>query len=311
VPKRSVKVRFGKARQHSGEITPDLLHDWPLPVPDDDGEGRGRTLIVAGSAQMPGAAILAALAALRVGAGQLCIATARSVASTVALAVPESRVIGLRETPRGGVARLATGPCVATFDAMLVGPGMQDGDATARLVQGLRARFPKVLLQLDACAINALENETVPWDRFADGHVLITPLPGELGSLIGSSLKSVVADGVGAALKAARQWRVTVLLKGATPHVVTPDGQVWSHPGGGAVRATSGAGDVLSGIVAGLLARGCTPEQAAVWGLALHAEAGEVLARRIGPVGYLARELAEQIPELLCCIAAAGLRPTA
>jgi ADP-dependent NAD(P)H-hydrate dehydratase len=308
-----VKFRFGNSQPDLGHITPGALRDWPLPVPAPgaDGEDRRRTLIVAGSAQTPGSAILASLAALRSGAGQLCIATARSVAATVALAVPESRVIGLRETPRGGVARLATGPCAGTFDAMLVGPGMQDADATARLIQGLRARFPKALLQLDACAISALENETVPWDRFAEGPVLITPQATELASLAGSSPEEVVANSVRVALKAARQWRVTVLLKGATAHVATPDGQVWSHPAGRAVRATSGAGDVLSGIVAGLLARGCKPEQAAVWGLALHAEAGEVLARRIGPVGYLARELTEQIPELLRRFAAAELRPTA
>lgn len=297
-----MKARFGKPRQDPGEITPGVLRDWPLPVPaaSSDGGYRGRTLIVAGSAQMSGAAVLAALAALRAGAGELCIATARSVASTVALAVPEGRVIGLRETPRGGLARLGTAPCAGDFEAILVGPGMQDDDATARLVQGLRARFPKALLQLDGCAITALENETVPWDRFAEGRVLITPRAGELASLIGSSPDDVAANAVRAVTKAARQWRVTVLLKGVMSHVGTPEGHVWSHAGGGAVQATSGAGDVLSGIVAGLMARGCTPEQAGVWGLALHAEAGEALARRIGPVGFLARELSEQIPQLLC-----------
>lgn len=302
-----MKAQFGKARQDPGHITPGLLRDWPLPVPAPgaDGENPGRTLIVAGSAQMSGAAILASLAALRSGAGELCIATARSVASTVALAVPESRVIGLRETPRGGLVRLATGPCAGMFDAMLVGPGLQDDDATARMVQGLRARFPRALLQLDACAIAALENETVPWDRFAEGRVLITPRARELASLIGASPDDVVANGVRAVLKAARQWRVTVMLKGATSHVATPDGQVWSHAGGGAVRAAAGAGNVLSGIVAGLLARGCAPEQAAVWGLAVQAEAGEVLASQVGPMGYLARELAERIPELLYRLAGA------
>ena len=106
-----VKFRFGKSQPDLGRITSGVLRDWPLPPVGADGENRGGTLIVAGSAQTPGSAILASLAALRSGAGQLCIATARSVAATVALAVPESRVIGLRETPRGGVARLATGPC--------------------------------------------------------------------------------------------------------------------------------------------------------------------------------------------------------
>lgn len=308
-----MKIRFGKAQSDPGEITEAVLRDWPLPMPahTSDAGTRGRTLIVAGSAQTSGAAVLAAMAAMRAGAGELCIATARSVAATVALAVPEGRVIGLRETPGGGLARLATGPCAGSFDAILVGPGMQDEDATARLVQGLRARFPKALLQLDACAIAALENATVPWDRFAEGRVLISPKPAELASLTGTSPGEVIAHGARAALKAARQWRVTVLLKGAISHVASPDGQVWSQPFAGAVRAVSGAGDVLSGIVAGLLARGCSPEQAAVWGLGVHAGAGEVLARRIGPVGFLARELTEQIPELLCRLAAAELRPTA
>ena len=305
-----MKVRFGKVQHDPGEITPGVLRDWPLPAlaRGRDGELQGRTLIVAGSAQMSGAAVLASLAALRAGAGELCIATARSVASTVALAVPEGRVIGLRETPRGGLARLGTAPCAGSFDAILVGPGMQDDDATARVVQGLRARFPKALLQLDACAITALENESVPWDRFAEGRVLITPRAAELASLIGASPEDVAANGAPAVLKAARQWRVTVMLKGAISHVATPGGQVWSHTGGSAVRAAPGSADVLSGIIAGLLARGCAPEQAAVWGLALHAEAGEALIRRIGPVGFLARELTEQIPELLHRIAAGAHR---
>ena len=296
-----VKVRFGKSRHDPGEITSHLLRDWPLPVhePGADRGAPGRALVVAGSAQMSGAAVLAALAALRTGTRELCVATARSVASTVALAVPESRVIGLRETPRGGLTRLATGNCPATFDAVLVGPGMQDGDATARLVQGLRARYPGAVLHLDSCAVTALENETVPWDRFAEGRVLITPRVDELASLIGSSPEEVMANGVSAALKAARQWRVTVLVKAAFAHVASPDGRVWSQPAGSACGVTSACGDVLSGIVAGLLARGCAPEQAAVWGLALHAEAGQAVASRIGPVGYLARELTDHIPELL------------
>ena len=90
-----------------------------------------------------------------------------------------------------------------------------------------------------------------------------------------------------------------VALKGATTHIAAPDGRLWRHDGGNVGLASSGSGDTLSGIIAGLAARGAPLEQACAWGVALHARAGERLAQRIGPLGYLAREIAGEVPALL------------
>src|ERR1700712_4945545 len=116
-----------------------LLRGWALPMPDADSdkEGRGHVLILGGSREMPGAVILAATAAMRAGAGKLTIATGRSVAQLVALAIPESRVLGLAETASGGIdveAVAKLDPLADKINAILIGPGMQDEAATARLV---------------------------------------------------------------------------------------------------------------------------------------------------------------------------------
>ncbi|MEO7387280.1 MAG: ADP/ATP-dependent (S)-NAD(P)H-hydrate dehydratase [Gammaproteobacteria bacterium] len=297
-------------REGLREITPRLLVEWPLPPAEAVSRPSNlrRTLVVAGSALMPGAAILSAVSALRAGAGPLSIATGRSVAPTVALAVPEGRILGLRETPRGGLTRLPPGAASWDFDTVLVGPGMQDDDTTARLVQGVRARYPRAPLQLAAGAIHAMENETVPWDRFAAGPVLITADAVELAQLTGLSEAQVLADGPRAAAKAARHWRVVVLLKSPVAHVATPDGRVWTQLAAGAALALPGAADVLSGVVTGLIARGCTLEQAAVWGLALQTRAFDVLAERLGPVGGLARELADCVPGVMHTLASREAR---
>lgn len=297
---RVIPHRFApdaKAPPGLREIDPGLLREWPLPpVPCVPGRRAGRTLMIAGSALRPGAAILAATAALRVGSGPLSVATARSVATAIALAVPEGRILGLRETPRGGLARLPPGAASWDFDTVLVGPGMPGDDATARLVQGARARHPRVPLVLAGGAVLALENEPVPWDRFAAGPVLVVCDSTELASLAGIREAEVDAAGVRAALKAARHWRVVILHRGMAAHVAMPDGRTWIHPAAGPALALPGAGHVLAGIATGLLARGCALEHAAVWASALHAGAFEALSARIGPVGGLAREVLDHLP---------------
>jgi NAD(P)H-hydrate repair Nnr-like enzyme with NAD(P)H-hydrate dehydratase domain len=100
-------------------------------------------------------------------------------------------------------------------------------------------------------------------------------------------------------LQAARNWNAVVALKGATTFIASPRGQVWRHSGGQPGLATSGSGDVLAGVIAGLAAQGAPLEQAGAWGVVLHAMAGARLARKLGPLGYLARELAGEIPALM------------
>jgi hydroxyethylthiazole kinase-like uncharacterized protein yjeF len=284
------------------ELDAAALKAWPLPeIADDaDKEDRGRILVLAGSREIPGAALLAATAALRAGAGKLVIATAASVASAMALCMPEARVVGLPETAPGGfeaagVAQLEA--IVADCAAVVVGPGLMDEEASIAFVAALMPAMAHCTVVLDALAMGAAHRMT----RFGQ-PVLLTPHAGEMAHLSGRSKQEISADPQGAAREAARRWNAVVALKGATSVIATPDGRSWIHRGGEAGLATSGSGDTLAGMIGGLAARGASPEQACAWGIMLHAGAGARLANR-GPLGFLARELPAEVPAVLSQLA--------
>lgn len=282
------------------------LRAWPLPQPsqDDDKEARGRVLVIAGSAEVPGAAVLAGEAALRAGAGKLVVGTAATVALLVAQQLPEARVVGLPEDDDGGlredgVERLDE--ILAHTASVLVGPGMAAGASTVRFVEALLGRLNGQPVLLDAAAMDVVRqpSETVwPFSQ----HVGMTPHAGEMAYLTGEDKEGVESDPGERARMAASRWGAAVALKGACTWLAAPDGRLWRHARGNPGLATSGSGDVLAGLVAGLMARGASVEQALAWGVALHARAGERLAARMGPLGFLARELPAEIPALLATL---------
>lgn len=298
------------ASTHCVNLDAAVLRAWPLPMPSPDGdkEQRGHVLILGGSREMPGAVILAATAALRAGAGKLTIATGASVAQLVAMALPEARVLGLEETEQGGFTQAAVerlDPLADKVNAVLIGPGMQDEPATAALVRALLPRLggSDTRVVLDACAMGVILH---PGDQADPGTpfrfnlpVILTPHAGEMAHLTGASKEEICADPDRHAAAAARRWNAVVALKGARTLVNAPGGERWQHEGGNAGLGTSGSGDTLAGIIAGLAARGASLPQAACWGVALHARAGELLAERFGVLGYLARELPDEIPALM------------
>ncbi|MYN10556.1 NAD(P)H-hydrate dehydratase [Pseudoduganella aquatica] len=301
------------------DISLRTLREWPLPMPtfDSDKEVRGHVLIVAGSREMPGAALLAATAALRAGAGKLTLATAAGTATHVAAALPEARVIALAETAGGGFSIEAArklGELAHRADAVLIGPGMQDEAASAELVRALLPRCAGRKVILDAGAMELLRPPAEPHllaepvdsehFRFSE-PVLLTPHAGELAHLCGLSRQAVQAEPHSVAQRCAARWNAVVALKGPLTVIAAPDGQLWEHMGGNIGLAISGSGDALAGIIAGLAARGCVLEQAAAWGVALHAAAGEQLALRYGILGYLAREISAEVPALLRTLAPA------
>ncbi|AWU94412.1 NAD(P)H-hydrate dehydratase [Azospirillum ramasamyi] len=299
-------------------VTAELLRSMPLPQPDDDGdkETRGRVLVVAGSVPVPGGALLAGIGALRAGAGKLQIATAASIAPHLGLALPEALVAGLPETAEGGIAAEsaeALAQRASRCDTVLIGPGMMDEAAVAELTADLLMRLEPVdgpagggpRFVLDAGALAGLGRDPGPVRRHA-GHVVITPHAGEMAALLGCSREQVEADPLAAARQVAVQLKAVVVLKGSCTRIVMPEGRAWAYRGGTVGLATSGSGDTLAGIVAGLLARGASPEQAAIWGVYLHGEAGNRLSRRIGPLGFLARELLAEIPAAMAALAENG-----
>lgn len=279
-------------------LTEALLKRWPLPHPGDDAdkEGRGHVLIVAGSHEIPGAALLAAVAALRAGAGKLTMAAPERVAQGLALAIPEARVIGLAETRAGGFAardcdRLS--PLAGRASAVVLGPGMLDEARSVAFVRGLMPLFRQSTVVLDAYAMSAVGN--APFDQ----PVVMTPHAGEMAHLTGATKEAVMADPLVAAREGARRWGACVALKGSTTYIAEPNGHALRFAGGTPGLATSGSGDTLAGIIGGLAARGTAPLQATAWGVLLHARAGQALARDHGTLGYLARELSGQVPALI------------
>ncbi len=285
-------------------VTPALLRDWALPQHDEGGdkEGRGRIFVVGGSAQIPGAILLAALASLRAGAGQLKIATAHSIAAHVAIAVPEAWVLPLPETAHGGFVRACAEEIAENANnanAVLFGPGMMDVDATSRLLHTVLPKIKKPVLVLDAAPLAYLGDAPTLLHSL-QGNVIVTPHSGEMAAMLGRTKEEIKADPESAAREAAEKLKAVVAMKGAQTYIAAPDGRVYLNRYGNIGLATSGSGDTLAGIIAGLAARGADPVQATVWGVYLHARAGDALAKRVGPLGFLARELLAEIPALMC-----------
>lgn len=284
-------------------VTPALLRSLPLPRPDEDGdkEDRGRVLVVGGAVAMPGALVLAGIAALRAGAGKLQLATARSVAPLVGVTVPEALVLGLDETAEGGIdprAAEVLAERAGRVDAFLLGPGMMDEEAVSALTLRLLASVEGPTLVLDAAAMGCL-HATPEALRRAAGRAVITPHAGEMAQLLGIEKEEVSVDPLSLARRAADELGCVVALKGSETFIAAPDGAAYRYASGSVGLATSGSGDTLAGIVAGLAARGADPLRAAVWGVALHGGAGNVLAKRMGPLGFLARELLDEIPGVM------------
>jgi hydroxyethylthiazole kinase-like uncharacterized protein yjeF len=291
------------------ELTPALLRRMPLPRvgADADKESRGRALIVGGSRQVPGALLLAGVGALRAGAGKLQLATAAACAAPMGIAVPESMVVGLAVNRHGEIAARAAAAALrahaAETDALLVGPGMADDLATHFLVRSLVRRLDGgATLVIDAGCLRALHDDEGVLAPL-QGRAVLTPHAGEMASLLGIDKSDVEADPANVARLAAERFGAVVVLKGAESWIAAPDGSLYRFEGKAVGLATSGSGDVLAGVLAGLAARGASALVAALTAVWAHGEAGSLLGRRIARVGFLARELLPEIPAILQRIA--------
>lgn len=273
------------------------LDAHPLPpVIDGDKESKGRLLVMAGSREMPGAAILAATAAMRAGVGKVRIATAESIAAEVGVAVPEARVVALPETCEGEIASSAVDEIAeqaGKMDAVVAGPGLTRNAACGPIAE--RLLKSKARLALDAGLLHEL---APPKEQRASIPVLL-PHSKELASLLDCEEQDIERDPLGCGHRAAQLHHAVVLVKGVSSHVVTLALEAWTYEGGAPGLGVSGSGDVLAGIVGGLLARGAEPLNALLWAVWLHGEAGARLGKTAGPIGFLAREIADELPALL------------
>jgi ADP-dependent NAD(P)H-hydrate dehydratase len=266
-----------------------LLSAFPLPCLSEEGdkEDRGRALVVGGSPEVPGAAVLAGIAALRAGAGKLQIVTDEAVATAIGIAVPEARVIAGSPIPH-----------VRGAQSVTIGCGMDHGPALDRMLADLLDCGGEVPLILDATVLGclpALAGKVRAWR----GGAALLPHSREMASLLDCAPEEVEIDPLHAARRAAELYGAVALVKGRFSFVAAPDGRAFRFEGGGIGLATSGSGDVLAGIVGGLAARGADPLTATLWGVWLHGEAGRLLTKQIGRVGFLAREIPDLVPRLL------------
>lgn len=280
-----------------------LTRDFPLPHHADDGdkEDRGRLLVVAGSREVAGAALLAGTGGLRAGAGKLQIATAASVAIQLSIAMPEALVVGCEETPEGCLSASAIDILLdhaRDADAVTLGCGLQHGDALEQMLDAWLACGLDHPLVLDAAVLGSLAPRAEALRGWKGGAILL-PHSREMARLLGCEAEEVEADPLAAARRAADLFNAVALIKGQYSHIVHPDGRAFRFEGGGVGLATSGSGDTLAGIVGGLCARGADPLTAALWGVYLHGEAGRQLGTEVGRVGFLAREILNKIPGLL------------
>ncbi|HEX8621048.1 MAG TPA: NAD(P)H-hydrate dehydratase [Allosphingosinicella sp.] len=281
----------------------DLLRRFPLPdhPEDSDKEDRGRLLVIAGSRELAGAALLAGTGGLRAGAGKLQIATGASVAALLGVAVPEARVIGCEETEEGCIAAGSIAPLLESVEgaqAVVIGCGLQHGPPLDDLLDALLESGHATPLVLDAAVLGSLAPRAAALRAWTGGAILL-PHSREMARLLECEPEAVEADPLAAARQAAESFGAVALIKGRYSYIVDPAGRAFRFEGGGVGLATSGSGDALAGIVGGLCARGADPLTAALWGVWLHGESGRALAKDVGRIGFLAREILDRVPALM------------
>jgi hydroxyethylthiazole kinase-like uncharacterized protein yjeF len=287
------------------EISAEVLRGLALPQYSDDADKAdyGKLLIIAGSRRLPGAAILAARAALRCGCGTVRVAAPVSVCTQIAVAVPELMVIPLPETKAGTISLDASTLLAAQWkpcDAVVIGPGLDDDEETAKLLRKLAVEAPLPAV-LDAAVLVALADSTVKYSS----PRIFTPHLQELETLLGVKPDSVNVSREDIATTFARKENVTLVFKGRETIVAAADGKIWKNTAGTRGLGTAGSGDVLAGIIGGLLAQFAVQKiedgaiRAAVWGVHLHALCGEAAEKDLGNDGMTASDLVSRLPQVI------------
>jgi NAD(P)H-hydrate epimerase len=290
--------------------------------PDDAHKGTfGKVMVIAGSAQYPGAASLATAGAARVGAGMVTLAASRSALGGPGR-LPEVTLQFLPEADWNALGEETAAEALkhlAGYSALLVGPGLGREEPTRTFLEHLlgveahkhrghigfrlgaapeqpaeheRPELPPTVI--DADGLNLLSQIEGWWERLPRGRCVLTPHPGEMKRLLAA--ESLDADLVGLAEGAAKTWGQVVVLKGATTVVAGPQGRSAVNDGGNAALATAGTGDVLAGAIAGLLAQGLAPFDAAALGVYLHSAAGRLVREELGDMGAIASDLLPRLP---------------
>ncbi len=280
-------------------LTSKQIRSYLRPRSADTHKGRtGHLLVVAGSTGKTGAAALTAVSAMRAGAGLVTLGIAASlnpiletrVLEVMTAPLPECRNGVLGDTAIDEIQKLADGKtCLA------IGPGIGQAAETRRLVENVISHI-EIPMVIDADGLNHLAGQC-PLLKKRKAAAVLTPHPGEMARMIETTPAAVQQDRLKCARYFATHFGVHVVLKGAATVIAHPDGNAFINPTGNPGMASGGMGDVLTGVLAGFITQGFSPQAAAHAAVYLHGAAADTLADRIGPIGYLAGEVMNTIPE--------------
>ena len=301
VDAQDIKVHWTTATQAS---------QWVPPRPPASHKGSyGRVLVVAGSTGMTGAAALASEAALRAGAGLVTLATPKHLNPILEGLLPEVMTLPLPETEAGSLTVSATSAILEfaekTKSVLAIGPGLSQHPETVSLVhqlirenqeQGLGLR-----MVIDADGLNALAQDRNILSLL-DRETVLTPHPGEMARLTGASVSTLEKDRIHTAQQFASEHSLTLVFKGAPTVSADANGEVWINSTGNPGMSTGGMGDVLTGVIAGLMAQGIASERAATLGIYLHGLAGDMVAERLGMHGLIASDVLKAVPQAIASL---------
>jgi len=282
-------------------LTPDLIRTVFYPRPSDAHKGHtGHLLVIAGSPGKTGAATMTATSAMRAGAGLVTLGIPASLNPILEIHVTEAMTEPLPETKDGVLGEASFNRIMALLSdkkCLAIGPGIGINPETKTLVQRLLQESKKPMV-IDADGLNCLIGCTEILKNF-EKPIVLTPHPGEMSRLMGTTAADVQKDRIHCARDFAEKFNVHVVLKGARTVVAHPDGKVFINPTGNPGMASGGMGDVLTGVIAGFIAQGHSPELAAHAGVYLHGAAADSLAKNKGPFGYLATDVMNILPEAI------------
>ena len=298
VDAQGIKVHWTTATQTS---------QWVPPRPPASHKGSyGRVLVVAGSTGMTGAAALASEAALRAGAGLVTLATPKHLNPILEGLLPEVMTLPLPETEAGSLAVAATSAILEfakkTKSVIAIGPGLSQHPETVSLVHQLiresREQELGLRMVIDADGLNALSQDRNILSLL-NRETVLTPHPGEMARLTGTSVSTLEKDRIRTAQQFASEHSLTLVFKGAPTVSADANGNAWINSTGNPGMATGGMGDVLTGVIAGLMAQGISSEKAAPLGIYLHGLAGDIAAEVLGKHGLIASDVLKTVPQAI------------
>jgi len=279
-------------------ITAQLIRSHLMPRPADAHKGTtGHLLVVAGSTGKTGAAAMTSMSALRTGAGLVTLGVAESLNAALEGRMLEAMTVPLPESDSGILGESAFNAIQKELSGkrcLAIGPGLGQAAETKKLTRKI-IRQSEIPVVVDADGLNNLAGEVKLFNK-AKAPIILTPHPGEMARLLDTRVRIVQQNRIKCTREFSVRHNVHVVLKGAGTIIAHPDGRVYINPTGNAGMASGGMGDVLTGVIAGLIVQGLTPEAACHAGVYLHGAAADSLAEAMGPYGYLASDVMRAIP---------------